>query len=290
MSTPRSGRATLTAFRAAAHIPRAIWQPCAQLASLALAARPPKPLRQWAINARVVTGAQPGFKDRYRAQLSWFRNTVGSLQLGRLTLDQIAGKVDVDPGQLEALLTSHAERGLVIAIPHMGSWDLAGAYGQVVGLPVTSVAERLPAGQYQYFSALRAKLGMQIYPYDQHGLVETLADDVHSGRVACLVADRDFGRHGLAVSWPAPGGARELTVPPGPVLIAQRTGADLVPIAAWFVGNRTHLEIGEPIEHRPGVDGAGVMAQQMVDFFATQSAGHVTDWHMMQRFFPGEMA
>ena len=59
MSTPRSGRATLTAFRAAAHIPRAIWQPCAQLASLALAARPPKPLRQWAINARVVTGAQP---------------------------------------------------------------------------------------------------------------------------------------------------------------------------------------------------------------------------------------
>ena len=161
---------------------------------------------------------------------------------------------------------------------------------QVVGLPVTSVAERLPAGQYQYFSALRAKLGMQIYPYDQHGLVETLADDVHSGRVACLVADRDFGRHGLAVSWPAPGGARELTVPPGPVLIAQRTGADLVPIAAWFVGNRTHLEIGEPIEHRPGVDGAGVMAQQMVDFFATQIAGHVTDWHMMQRFFPGEMA
>ena len=107
---------------------------------------------------------------------------------------------------------------------------------------------------------------------------------------ACLVADRDFGRHGLAVSWPAPGGARELTVPPGPVLIAQRTGADLVPIAAWFVGNRTHLEIGEPIEHRPGVDGAGVMAQQMVDFFATQIAGHVTDWHMMQRFFPGEMA
>ncbi len=121
MSTPRSGRATLTAFRAAAHIPRAIWQPCAQLASLALAARPPKPLRQWAINARVVTGAQPGFKDRYRAQLSWFRNTVGSLQLGRLTLDQIAGKVDVDPGQLEALLTSHAERGLVIAIPHMAT-------------------------------------------------------------------------------------------------------------------------------------------------------------------------
>ena len=73
-------------------------------------------------------------------------------------------------------------------------------------------------------------------------------------------------------------------------LVAALVRIVLLAIAAWFVGNRTHLEIGEPIEHRPGVDGAGVMAQQMVDFFATQIAGHVTDWHMMQRFFPGEMA
>ncbi len=290
MSDQSGGRAQLVALRAAAHVPKAIWLPAAGLASLLLAARPPKPLRQWAINARVVTGSEPGFGDRYRAQLSWFRNTVGSLQLGRFSPERIRRTVVVDQGELDAVLASHAERGVVIALPHMGSWDQAGAFGCLAGLPVTSVAERLPAGQYEYFSALRAKLGFEIYPYDQLGLVTLLADDVRRGRAVCLVADRDFSRHGLTVIWPTPDGGRELSVPPGPALIAQQTGADLIPAGVWSDAGLLRITFGEPIPARRGVQGAGEMAQQMVDFFATQIADHVTDWHMMQRFFPGEMA
>ncbi len=290
MSKPSRERATLTVMRAAAHIPAVVWLPIAHLASLLLAARPPKPLRQWALNAQVVTGVRPGFNQRYRAQLSWFRNTVGSLQLGRLTPEQILRRVHTDSHRLDALLASHAERGVVIAAPHMGSWDLAGAFGCLVGLPVTSVAERLPAGQYEYFSALRAKLGFQIYPYSQPELVATLADDVREGRAVCLVADRNFSRHGLEVVWPTPDGGRKLQVPPGPALIAQQTGALLVPFAGWFEGNRLHLKFGEAIEPKHGMEAAGEMAQQVVDFFAAHVADHVTDWHMMQRFFPGEIA
>ncbi|WIY84067.1 hypothetical protein [Propionimicrobium sp. PCR01-08-3] len=286
----RRATATLWAFELAARVPQAIWLPLARFVSLLLAARPPKPLRQWALNAGVVTGRVPGYLDRVRAQVSWFRNTIGSLQLGHLTPKQIRARVRADPGQLAGLLAAQQSNGVVIALPHMGSWDLAGAYACVIGLPVTSVAERLPAGQYEYFSRLRARLGFEIYPYDQHGLIGVLGDDVLHGRAVCLIADRDFHRHGIAVQWPIPGGHRDLTVPPGPVLIAQQTGADLYAGVTWFDGKHLRLSFSDPIVRRHGADGAGQMAQQMVDFFASQIAEHPTDWHMMQRFFPGETA
>lgn len=280
----------LSAFRVAAHIPRALWWPVAQLASLVLAARPAKPLRQWAVNARVVTGRTPSFGQRRAAQMSWFRNTIGSLQLGQLRPSQIQAAIEIDEQGLTELLRLHADQGLVLALPHMGSWDLAGAFGCVRGLPVTSVAERLPAGQYEYFRQLRARLGFEIYPYDHANLVATLADDIGRGRVICLVADRDFGRRGFQVRWPTPDGGRDLTVPVGPALIAQQSGAALVPLVCRFTGRRMHIELGQPIPSVTGTEGAREMSQQLVDFFAAQIAAYPTDWHMMQKFFPGELA
>lgn len=273
----------------AALIPKAVWWPVGQLASLVLAARPPRPLRQWVRNATVVSGRTPSYRDRHAAQFSWLRNTIGSLQLGRWSPDRIVRSVRVDAERLAWLRELHAGPGLVLATLHSGSWDLAGAFGCQQGLPVTSVAERLPAGQYEYFSRLRAGLGFEIHPYDQPNLVPTLCDDLRRGRVICLVADRDFGRRGLPVTWPTPDGGRELTLPAGPAVIAQQTGAALVGIATRFQAHRLQIIIGEMIEHRPGPAGAAEMAQDLAEFYATQVAAKPTDWHMMQKFFPGEV-
>ncbi len=280
----------LRLMRAAAHIPALLWAPIGHLASVLLAARPPRPLRQWQLNASVATGREPLFSARRAAQFSWLRNTLGSLQLGQWSTRRILRTVQVDPRQLEQLKTLHAERGLVLALPHMGSWDLAGAYACLIGLPVTSVAERLPAGQFEYFSRMRASLGFEIHPYDRPNLVPTLCQDVRRGRVICLVADRDFSRRGLPVRWPTPDGGRELTLPVGPVAIAQSTGAALVGVSATFGQRKMYVTIGDEIPNRPGSAGAAAMAQQLADFFAAQVSAKPTDWHMMQRFFPGEIA
>lgn len=275
-------------LQAAAHIPKVVWWPAGQLASLGLAARPPKPLRQWVRNVSVATGRVPSYAERRAAQFSWLRNTVGSLQLGTWSNRRILKTVDVPAERLAYVRALHSERGVVLATPHMGSWDLCAAYATLVGLPVTSVAERLPAGQFEYFSALRSRLGMKIYPYDQPNLVSVLADDVRQGRVVALVADRDFGRRGLPVRWPTPEGDRELTLPAGPALIAQQTGAALVPITSEFVGRGLHITAGDQITHHAGHAGVVQMAQELTEFFARQIAAKPTDWHMMQKFFPGE--
>ena len=278
----------LLLLRAAAWVPSALWWPLGQLASTVLAVARPRPLRQWERNASIATSRAPGFAHRRQAQWFWLRNTIGSLQLGRWSNVRINASVDVDPVALARLQRLHTDRGLVLALPHMGSWDLAGAFASINQLPVTSVAERLPAGQYEYFSELRARLGMQIHPYAEPNLINRLAEDLRAGRTICLVADRDFGARGLPVSWPTPDGPRELTVPSGPAVIAQATGAALVGVACTFRGRRMHITLSEPIDHAPGRAGAQAMAQELVEFFATQIQAHPTDWHLMQRFFPGE--
>lgn len=284
----RGDRGQAAFLRVAARIPVVIWWPLGRAASLLLAALPPRSLRQWARNVELATGKRPGLRMRAAAQFSWLRNTVGSLQLGRWSRRKIVRKIEVDQTRLAMLQRLHAEQGLVLALPHMGSWDLAGAFACQVGLPVTSVAERLPAGLYEYFRALRARLGFEIHPYDKGDLVRTLSDDLRRGRVICLVADRDFGRRGLPVRWPAATAVRELTLPAGPVLIAQQTGAALVPITCHFAGARMRITICEPVVGQTGRDGAILMAQELADSFATAIASHPADWHMMQRFFPGE--
>lgn len=280
----------LKLLKAAAHVPRAVWWPLGQLVSLALAARPPRPLRQWALNYQVVTGRPAGFRERRAAQASWLRNTVGSLQLGRWSERRILDTISIDPQVRQRVQRLHAERGLVIALPHMGSWDLVGAYACLIGLPVTSVAEKLPAGQFEYFRDLRAELGFQIRPYDQPNVVATLCDDLRRGRVICLIADRDFGRRGLPVRWPTPDGGRDLTLPAGPVVITQQTGAALVGATTTFEGNHLKVVVSDQIPQQDGREGAERMAQQLADFFAARISEKPTDWHMMQKFFPGVVA
>ena len=290
MSSLVSAPTQLRLMKGAAAIPQVIWWPLGQLASLVLAARPPKPLRQWALNAGVVTGRSPSYWQRRAAQFSWIRNSVGSLQLGRWSKRRILNTVHwVDDGRarIERL---QAERGVVLALPHMGSWDLLAAYGSSIGLPLSSVAERLPAGQFEYFRDLRAALGMKIHPYGEPNVVAALCDDLRRGRLVCLVADRDFGRRGLPVRWPTPDGGRDLTMPAGPVIIAQQTGAARMGAATTFEGSCLRVVVGEPIPLRAGAEGAEQMGQELAEFFTTQVSAKPTDWHMMQKFFPGVVA
>ena len=106
----------------------------------------------------------------------------------------------------------------------------------------------------------------------------------------CLIADRDFGRRGLPVRWPTPDGGRDLTLPAGPVVITQQTGAALVGATTTFEGNHLKVVVSDQIPQQDGREGAERMAQQLADFFAARISEKPTDWHMMQKFFPGVVA
>ncbi|HWB35714.1 MAG TPA: phosphatidylinositol mannoside acyltransferase, partial [Rugosimonospora sp.] len=71
--------------------------------------------------------------------------------------------VDGDEERLAAAVADG--HGVVLALPHAGNWDAAGAFVTAHGWGLVTVAERLrPESLYERFVAYRESLGMEILP------------------------------------------------------------------------------------------------------------------------------
>ena len=181
---------------------------------------------------------------------------------------------------------AYASTGAVIALPHSGNWDLAGAYAELTGMPVTTVAEELAGPEFAAFVAFRERLGMQVLSHRDPAVIGELIAAVRAGRLVCLLADRDLAGRGVPVRW----AGRPITMPAGPALVARRTGAALIPIVCQFTPRGMRIVYGDPVPHRPGRDGLVAMVQEVADFFVQTIATQPEDWHMMQPFFAAEDA
>jgi len=188
-------------------------------------------------------------------------------------------------------------RGVVAALMHMGNWDHAGAWATLTGAPVVTVAERLrPERLYERFLAYRVGLGMEILPLTggDGDLMDTLSARLRAGRLVPLLADRDLRASGLEVDLLG----EVARMPPGPAILALRTGAALHPVSIWH----------EPVAGRPGRrlvirfhDDVGVpttgttrekvtaMTQQVAGVFGTAIREHPRDWHMLQRLWTADL-
>jgi KDO2-lipid IV(A) lauroyltransferase len=181
--------------------------------------------------------------------------------------------------------------GVVLALPHCGNWDLAGAWLVARGTPFTTAAEQLrPACLYQAFVDYRTGLGMDVLPLDGRNgaaVFSTLAARLRDGKLVCLVADRDLTESGVAVEFfgdtaRMPGGAAALSV---------ATGAALVPLTLWYEGPRMRLAFHPPIEQPTWgtrAERIAAMTQRLADTFAHSIAAHPADWHMLQRIWPAD--
>ena len=226
-----------------------------------------------------ATGSPVG-DDLLRAALkSYFRTFYEVLALPRWSRGEIQRRVSAvnEPAVREA----HAGAGAVVALPHSGNWDLAGAWACVTGMPVTTVAEQLPPDEFAAFIAFREGLGMQVLSHRDPEVLSALTNAIHAGRVVCLLADRDLSATGVPVFWRG----QHITMPAGPALVARRTGAALLPAVCQFTEAGMAIIIGDKIPPRQGRDGLVAMMQEVADFFADTIAKQPEDWHMMQPFF-----
>ena len=171
----------------------------------------------------------------------------------------------------------------------MGNWDHAGAWGTLVGAPVTTVAERLkPEELFERFVEFREGLGMEILPLTGGGndVFRTLVARAREGRLVPLLADRDLTATGIEVSF----FGATAKMPSGPAALAVTSGAALLPVTIWYEGRepdhsiviRWHDEVRPP-DGLVGRDRVAAMMQQVADAFAESIAAHPEDWHMLQR-------
>lgn len=187
--------------------------------------------------------------------------------------------------------------GLVAALMHMGNWDHAGAWATVRGAPVVTVAERLrPERLYERFLAYRRGLGMEILPLTggDRDLLDTLAARLRAGRLVPLLADRDLRRSGVPVELLG----EPTRMPPGPAMLALRTGAPLHPVSIWHEDGpdgrpRLVIRFHDPVEVPRGGrtrDRVVAMTQQVADVFGAAIREHPEHWHMLQPLWPADLS
>ncbi|MFF2812843.1 phosphatidylinositol mannoside acyltransferase [Streptomyces sp. NPDC058000] len=263
-----------------------------QLADLAWRRRGKGVLRLESNLARVVPDASPQrLAALSRAGMrSYMRYWMESFRLPAWSTERIkAGFTPEDVHHLEDGLKS--DRGVILALPHMGNYDLAGVWVTTkLGVPFTTVAERLkPESLYDRFVAYREGLGMEVLPHTGGAAFGTLARRLRAGGLVCLVADRDLSSSGIPVKF----FGEETKMPAGPAMLAVQTGAMLLPVTLWYddtpiMRGRVHPEIEVP-EHGTHTEKAAHMTQALADTFASGIADHPEDWHMLQRLWLADL-
>ncbi|GAA2047158.1 phosphatidylinositol mannoside acyltransferase [Streptomyces carpaticus] len=182
-------------------------------------------------------------------------------------------------------------RGVVLALPHSGNWDVAGAWLVTeLRIPLTTVAERLkPETLYDRFVAYREGLGMEVVPHTGGSAFGILSRRLRKGGVVALVADRDLSASGVEVTF----FGEPTRMPAGPALLAQQTGAVLFPVELWYdettvIKGRVHPAVEPPAEGTRA-EKTAAMTQQLADSFAAGIARHPHDWHMLQRLWLSDL-
>jgi len=249
-----------------------------------------KSVRRLESNLARVTGLAPGSRELGEltrdGMRSYFRYFHEVFRLPAMKSADIVRRTRVT-GAEHVHDNVAAGRGVVLALPHMGNWDAAGAWLVGVGHPFTTVAERLkPESLFRRYVRFREGLGMEVLPLtggDGHNF-GTLAGRVRKGGVVCLPAERDLTKSGIEVRF----FGRTTKVPAGPPLLAVQTGAALLPAVVYFAGGDWGIHIHEeiPVPARgTRAEKVAAVAQDMAAVFEKGIADHPEDWHMLQRLW-----
>ena len=179
-------------------------------------------------------------------------------------------------------------KGVIMAAPHIGSWDLAGAWLAARGVRATVVAEVVePPELFEWFTASRERVGMTVLPLDSHAGSALLAT-LRRNELVGLVCDRDIGGGGVEVEF----FGERTTLPGGPATLALRTGAALVPIGVYAIDARRHRGVIRP---PIPVERTGRLRDDVVRI--TQLLAHELEdiirqspeeWHLFQPNWPSD--
>jgi KDO2-lipid IV(A) lauroyltransferase len=174
-------------------------------------------------------------------------------------------------------------RGVVIALPHSGNWDHAGAYFCSLGVPLVTVAERLkPEALFQKFLKYRESMGFEVLSLDSRSFA-TLVRRAKEKRLIALVADRDLSQSGIDVEF----FGKNARMPAGPALLSIKTGIPLVVAHVSYTDTGIHIDFHSVEVPTAGSESERIAAtvQLTADLFARGISEHPEDWHMLQRIW-----
>jgi KDO2-lipid IV(A) lauroyltransferase len=198
------------------------------------------------------------------------------------------GRIREIMATLEVVGLEHLKRaavegtGVVIALPHLGNWEPAALAGDLAGIEIMAVAERLGNPRLtEWFTSIRQHFGITIVLAGR-GAMRSIEEGVRRGAAVCLLCDRDLKGRGIEVEF----FGEKTTLPAGPATLVLRTGAPLLMGACYFT----------PEGHRLVLDRLDVPAGATVASVTQQIAAALEglirvdprQWHLLQPNWPSD--
>ncbi len=178
-------------------------------------------------------------------------------------------------------------KGVVLALPHYGSWDLIGGWVGHNYPSFWAVAERLePRAMYEFHTELRRRMGIRIIPLGE-GTVEKVIEVLLANGMVALLSDRLIAGSGVEVEF----FGEKVLMPIGPALLAVKLGTAVLPCHIIRKDGVYHGYVGPPLEVEvTGDTRRDVQAntQKLARVFERFIREDPTQWHMFQPIFPGE--
>jgi phosphatidylinositol dimannoside acyltransferase len=221
-----------------------------------------------------------GYYGRYWAEVFWMRPRRREALLAGTevaNLEQLHGAVALG-------------RGVVLALPHVGNWEAAGLRAAEEGARALAVAEDLGNERIvQWFVDMREMMEIDVVVARKGAKVSrTLLQRLREGGVVALLCDRDLTGRGVPVTF----FGEETTLPAGPVALAIRSGAVVLPVATYFAHGAGHSFVVEPPldipEEGDMEDRVAVGIQRLAEVVERLIRAHPEQWHLVQPNWPSD--
>ncbi len=235
---------------------------------------------------RVVPDGNPREWRRLarRTFYNYGRYWVDFLRCYWLTFEEIYNELVVPHGVEWFDECLKAGKGVILALPHYGSWDMIGGWVGHQYPSFWAVAEQLePPELYEFHTELRRHSGIGIISLSENTVEEVIKVLTANGMV-CLLADRVIAGSGVEVEFF--GG--KIRMPVGPALLAIKLGTAVIPCLTIREGAKYHGYVGPPLEIEVTGDtrrDVQVNTQKLARIFEDFIRRDPTQWHMLQPIF-----
>lgn len=248
----------------------------------------PKFRRTVAHNIRHVLGPEADEEQvqalTLRACVNVAKGHYDLFRLSRLTGDEIKEMTRLE-GREHIDRALDRGKGVIVISAHLGNVDIMGQLPVIYGVQFSAPIEHIqPERLFRYALKLRQSHGLRLIPADEPliGLIRVLK----RGGIVALPCDRDIADNTTTVSFF--GSAARL--PHGPVRLARRTGAALIPAFALRLPDDTFLvQIEPPLDlRRTGDEKADVAAgmEMVVAAMERHIARNPDQWLVAKPIWP----
>jgi KDO2-lipid IV(A) lauroyltransferase len=222
-------------------------------------------------------------KSTFPVFRNFSRAVTDLLRLSRMSRDELMALCRAS-GIENLNLALKKGRGAILFAPHLGSWELAGAYMSCLGYRMNTVALEHPSRRVtRFLSEIRNAWGVRDYSSRSCGTA--LMRALGRGETIVLLVDRSFSQRGMRLRFLD----TDVLLPDGHVTLSLRSGAPLLPCCSCYTPDgRIEIVVGEEVRVPNSGDSRAAIARACLEKIEEFVRSHPEQWFAFDHLWEAE--